>query len=469
MGEPADSARWIQSSREPLLLLFLAAAGWLVVGSLLALIASLKFHQPALLSTIPELTYGRIQPAGMNCILYGFCLPAGLGVALYVFMRLGQTTLTQGIFVALAAVLWNIGVLAGVAGILLGNSTGFESLQMPRYAHLILFISYLMIAVCGALTFHARREKALSAPQWFALAGLFWFGWIHSTAILMLLRAPVRGVAQSVVAWWFASNFQTVWLGLIGIAALFYFLPKLVLHSLQSRYLALFTFWILIFFGSWTGIPNSAPVPAWIPSLSTAASCLTALAGLALLLNVRHTINGAWKNSFSNFPVSFFTFSAIAFFLTLLLKAIGSIAEVARVLDLTWFGMAVGQLGVLGFFVMAMFGAIHWIVPEILELPAPPRNSSGFQFWFAALGIILLVIPLLGAGIIEGRKLQDSRIGFMEVWNSTKPFIRMSTTGLLLFLASAMLFLFQLIKLAGQTYRKRAEAVWVTTSTRMVE
>src|SRR5208283_2903287 len=78
------------SLRVPLLALFGGAALWLVIGSMLGMIASIKFHAPDFFAGCPVLTYGRVQPAADDALLYGFCLPAGLGVALWLFAQLGH-------------------------------------------------------------------------------------------------------------------------------------------------------------------------------------------------------------------------------------------------------------------------------------------------------------------------------------------------------------------------------------------
>src|SRR5436190_11124934 len=78
------------SCRLPLQVLFVSAAVWGVIASLLALIASIKLHGPALLANQDWLTYGRIWPASMNAFLYGFCVQAGLGVSLWLLARLGR-------------------------------------------------------------------------------------------------------------------------------------------------------------------------------------------------------------------------------------------------------------------------------------------------------------------------------------------------------------------------------------------
>src|ERR1035438_6888013 len=118
--------------RVPLLALFGGAAFWLVVSSVLAMIASIKFHAPDFPANCPWLTYGRVQPAADDALLYGFCIPAGLGVALWLLAQLGQTPLRGALVPVVAAKLWHLGVLVRLAGILSGNSTGFAWLEFPR-------------------------------------------------------------------------------------------------------------------------------------------------------------------------------------------------------------------------------------------------------------------------------------------------------------------------------------------------
>src|ERR1035441_6460203 len=182
------------SCRLPLVVLFLCAAVWLVIASAFALIASLKFHAPGFLADCAWLTYGRVRPASFNCLLYGFCLPAGLGVALWLLARLGRTRLALPGLVTVGAVCWNVGVAAGVWGILAGGSTGFENLEMRSHAARLVLLGYLTIVVWGALTFHQRRERHLYVSQWFLFAALFWFPWTYSTANLLLFSLDRKSV-----------------------------------------------------------------------------------------------------------------------------------------------------------------------------------------------------------------------------------------------------------------------------------
>src|SRR5262249_8689020 len=129
--------------------------------------------------------------------------------------------------------------------------------------------------------------------HWFLVAALFWFPWIFSTANLLLITFPVRGVTQAVIAWWYAHNLQFVWASLVGLGAAFYFIPKLAGRVLHSSYLAAVAFWFLILFGSWGGIPNHSPVPAWMPALSTVATVLAVIVVLTVAINFCRTLGCA--------------------------------------------------------------------------------------------------------------------------------------------------------------------------------
>jgi cytochrome c oxidase cbb3-type subunit 1 len=251
------------SCRAPLFTLFVSAAVWVVIASVFGLIASLKFHSPNFLSGCAWLTYGRVHPVATNALLYGFAMQAGLGVALWIIARTSQTRVVQPWLIAFGGKLWNLGLTIGLIGILAGDSTGFENLEMPRYAVVFLFLGYFVIAFFSLVTLHSRKERALGPSQWFLLAALFWFPWIYFTSnYLLLANTPVRGVTQAILAWWYSGNLNLVWFGLVGLAVIFHFTQQFMNKELHSRPLAGLTFWTIILFGSWSGIPRSAPVPA---------------------------------------------------------------------------------------------------------------------------------------------------------------------------------------------------------------
>jgi cytochrome c oxidase cbb3-type subunit 1 len=452
------------SCRLPLLVLFISAAVWLVLSSVFAFLGSLVFHKPDWFSSSFAFSYGHLVSARTTSFLYGAGVQLGLAITLWLFCRLGRTPLVQPILVTLGAAVWNLGVTVGVVGILAGDATGFDTLDMPRYAALIVFLGYLLIATLAVITLHARRERSLFVSHWFLLAALFWFAWIYSTANLSLLVFPVRGVTQAVIAWWFSANLQIVWFGLVGIGAIFYFVPKLTNLALNNHYLALFTFWMLIIFASWLGVPNSAPVPSWMPALSTVGAVLTLIPVLTFALNIHGTVEGNYSRLMANPLLKFIGVAIFAFVIASLMNAVSSLIQVSQVTDLTWFTPARTQLYTYGFFAMVMFAAAYFIVPQLIGMEFPSPKLINAHFWLATIGILLIVLPLAIGGIVQGLMLQNPRNPFLNVTKMSLMFPRLSMVGDLLLLTAHLVFIFNVVGLVRQYYFARATAAYAAAT-----
>jgi cytochrome c oxidase cbb3-type subunit 1 len=424
----------------PLLALFGGAAFWLLFGSVLGLLASIKFHAPDFLADCPWLTYGRLQPAADDALFYGFCLPTGLGVVLWLLSRLSQKPLGGAVVPIFAANLLHLGVLVGLVAIFIGDSTGFRWLEFPRGGSVPIFFGYLLLALWAIMIFAGRRERALYPSQWFLVAALFWFPWIYSTANLFLVAWPVRGVTQAVVDWWFANNLIVVWTGLIGLGAAFYLLPKLTGRPLQSHYLALFAFWTFILFATWCGIPPGAPVPVWMPTLSGAAAALFLVPLLLIAIIGLRTVGASIFSKWDNGPFCFVGSGLDSFCLSGLLLVAMACPKIFPVTQFTWFGPAETQLRLYGFFAMTIFGAIYHLLPRAVGREFPFPKLIPVHFWLSLAGIVLLVVPLAVGGVVQGLELQNPEIAFARSTQVMLPFLRVSTTGLLLILFGNLLF-----------------------------
>jgi cytochrome c oxidase cbb3-type subunit 1 len=427
------------SCRVPLLALFNCAALWLALGLALELLASLTFHMPEKFGGCAFLTYGRLVPAANDLLVYGFAIPAGLGVMLWIFARLSQTQLFLPLVPIVAAHIWHFGVLIGTLEILFGNSTGFPWLEYPRAPAILLFAAFLLIAISAVATFGARRNRELQPSHWFLLAALFWFPWIYSTANLFLLSGhPVRGVAQAVIDWWFSNNLIFVWLALVGIGTAFYFLPKFAGRSLPN-YLALFAFWTFILFAPWCGIPQGAPVPAWLPALSSVASMLIIIPLIAIAIIFVKTVCGA-KTQCKGGPFCHIKFGTVAFLLSSLMLVSLGCPHFSQIVEFTWFVPAQTQLQILGFFAIVICGAIYELLPRVMNFELPFPKFVRLQHWLFMLGLAFLIVPLAIGGIVQGLKMANPNLPFADSTNAALIFLRVSTMGLLFLLLGSLLF-----------------------------
>jgi cytochrome c oxidase cbb3-type subunit 1 len=443
------------SSRFPVLTMLLGGAAWLVLSSLLGLLASLKFHQPSFLANFAWLTYGRVRPAQTDAFLYGFALQSGLAVILWLLSRLGGARMAQPWVVFFGAKIWNLGVFVGTVGILTGDSTGYETFEFPRYAAPFLLIGYALIGLPGLMTFHRRAPGEVYPTAWFFVAALFWFPWIFTSAALLILVHPAPGIVQALVAWWYAANLQGVWLGIVGLGLVFYLIPLLSRREFQSRSLALLIFWLMILFCGWTGVPSGAPLPASWPALSAAAGITSLVTLLAVACSLGKTFGGKYTELKNSTPLRFGTFGAAAFLIAGLMGCIVAIPAVGRLIGLTWFTPARLLLSSYGFFAMVLFAAAYHIVPQLIQTPGS-ADLGRAHFVAAVAGVVLVSGPLAVGGLLQGLKLANPTLTFQESSNVTLSFLRLSTLGELLLLIGNVLFLGTLARLGWAVARNEA-------------
>jgi cytochrome c oxidase cbb3-type subunit I len=427
------------SCRLPLLALLVGASVWLLVGTVLALVGSIKFHAPDFLADCPMLTYGRVVAAANDALVYGFCLPAALAVILWIFARLSQTVYTLPLVPVVAAHIWHLGVFVGLVSILLGSSTGFPWLEFPRGGSILLFVAFVLIAIPTVASFGYRLETELYPSHWFLLAALLWFPWSYASANIFLVSMPVRGVAQAVVNLWFADNLLYVWFSLVGLGVAFYFLPKLTGQPLHTYFYSLYVFWTLALFGTWCGMPQGSPFPAWITSLSFVASVLLIVPVLGVVVIYRRTLSGAASGGPLGSPLSFIKFGLVSFVVSSLMYITLACPQMSRVLEFTWFGQAQVQLQIWGFLAAVLFGALYYILPLALGFAFKFPGFARAHFILLALGVLLWVLPLAFGGYKQGVN------GYSL--DAALPWLRISTLGLGLILVGNLLFAINVLAL----------------------
>ena len=431
------------SCRAPLLLFFGSSILWLILGTLLTLIASIKFHGPGFLADTAGLTLGRIRPAATNAVIYGFASQAAFGILIWLMCRLGRVALCCTAPFVIGGCFWNVGVAIGFFGILAGGSTGFEWLEMPRYASPILFASYAFIGVGAMIAFHNRRERSLYITQWYLLAALFWFPWIYSAANLLLVFSPVRGVVQAIVNAWFTNNLLGLWLTPVGLGAVFYFIPKLTGRPLYSHWLAIFGFWTMAFFTNWSGLTQlvGGPLPAWMTSVSIAASVMMLVPLICVALNWYWTMDGNCELFKTNMTLRFVMTGGMFYLLSSLLGIALGLRTVSVVTHFTYVHTAQTQMALQGFFAMVAFGSIYSIVPRLVQAEWPSTKMIRLHYNLTAIGVGLIALSLTIGGIIQGVRMNNPTVAFVDVNKSTIPFVGVATLGWLLLLVGQIIFL----------------------------
>lgn len=399
-----------RSCRTVCLLFFAAAVFWLIAGSLFALIASFKLHNPELMTKSAWSTFGRVRPAHLNTVIYGWAAQAGLGVLMWLFCRLCRTPMRRRWLPLTAAMLWNIGVTGGTAAILSGGQTGFEWLEFPTWAALPLFLAFGLVSIWAVLTFADRTEPHVYVSQWYLFGAIFWFPWLYSTVQILLLMHPMQGVPQAVTQWWFAHNVLGLFFTPIGLAAVYYLIPKVIGRPVHSYHLSMLGFWSLALFYSWAGAHHliGGPVPAWVQTASIVASVMMFVPVVTVAINHHMTMRRHFALLRWSPTLRFAVFGAMAYTVVSVQGSLMAVRWYNEPTHFTHHTIGHAHLGMYGFFTMVMFGSLYYIVPRLTGREWAGKGLIRVHFWCAAAGIILMFVALSAGGAIQGLELNQA-------------------------------------------------------------
>jgi cytochrome c oxidase cbb3-type subunit 1 len=476
-NDAIDRAAIDRSCRVPVLTFFATAIFWLLVGTLFALLASIKLHHPYFAIEIPEwsarviraldplvpastvdaingaLTFGRVRPAHLNTVAYGWASSAALGVCIWLMARLCRVQLRHAGLVTAAGVIWNVGMIVGTGAVLFGQSTSVEWLEFPPYAAFILFIAYALISIWAVDMFVHRKAGHVYVSQWYLMAALFWFPWLYGTANLLIHLQPVQGSVQAIVNWWYGHNALGLWFTPVGLAAAYYFIPKVIGRPVHSYYLSAFGFWSLALFYSWNGGHHliGGPLPAWVITASVVASLMMVIPVVVTAINHHMTMRGNFHVLQYSPTLRFVVFGAMAYTLASLQGSSMAIRSLNKITHFTDYTVGHSHLGLYAFFTMVMFGSMYYIVPRLVGAEWRSATLIKIHFWTCAYGIIFMVLVLTVGGLIQGLGLRDANVSFKDIVENTLFYKTVrSGTGILItigHLAFAFHFLLMLIRL----------------------
>ncbi|MEI6081467.1 MAG: cbb3-type cytochrome c oxidase subunit I [Verrucomicrobiota bacterium] len=448
--EPFDSKAIDASVRLPVIILFGNAIHWLVIGSLLSLIVSVKLIAPGFLGGVSFMTYGRLAPMARDLMLYGWASQAALGAGIWLMARLcgrplgGEYSggfggsLLRTLIIS-ATVLWNLAVLLGTLAILAGYSSGVEWLEYPNWASAMLLLSFLLIGIWAVLLFDRRSTGRAEVAQWYLVAAFCWFPWVYGTANLLLVWKPIQASAQGPIQSWYCGSLLALWLLPVALAGAYALLPRLLGSHLNRRHLATLGFWMLLFLGGWNGMDRliGGPVPAWMTSAGVVAGVLF----LIPIFMVSMNLFGMSRNKTvveASYPIRFLLMGLYALVIVGVIGALASLPDVSGAVRFTAFTEAKTQLWILGAISLPLFAVLYESLPQLLGRECWSPELTGRHYTLTLVGIAMLVILMLLGGLFTGIALADPTVSFLNITSYSYPFHLMECVAQLLLLIAVL-------------------------------
>jgi cytochrome c oxidase cbb3-type subunit 1 len=423
-GRPPEGdgrvSRGEASLRGPFLLFFVSAVVWLLAASVLGVIAALDLgSMVGVLRDCAWFTPGRIATAQQDLFIYGWGFNAFFALNLWLLAQLGRFEFRNGWLAQLGGVAWNLALTYGIARVFVGDMTGYRLLDFPREVGPVLAVAFLLAGFWPIVAFARRPTGHTFAPQWFVVGASFAFPLIYLLAQLLVLWQPASGVVQALAHSWFIANLLQLWFGASALAAIYYFLPKVLERTLTGYYLAPVAFWTFFLFAGWTGPAAlvGSPVPLWLQSTGVVAAAMMLIPVIIVAINVHGTLSsqGGWARAWNDTTLRFVSFGAVAFTLAGVLGGVFAFRSMSAVVRFTSFATGLEQLLVYGCASMVVFGASYFILPRLTGALWPSAKLVHVHFWATALGFIAAVVAWLVGGWQNGQLLANPAVAYADI------------------------------------------------------
>lgn len=413
-----------RSVRWPVLLFFTSAGFWFLATIILGLMSTWTLLTPDAFGDCGALKYGRLQPAHMLAMVYGLGFNLAFGVLIWLMHRLCRLPMKNSLVPTIAGHLWNIALTIGIVCVLGGLGSGVEWLEFPKQVGPALLVAYMVIALWAFVPFTQRDQPQTFVSLWYLVAAIFAFPALFLTANVFIHLVPDSAVVSTAVNYWYMGGVKFLFFLPLAAAVAFYFIPKVSGRPIFSYSLAIASFWALIILGGWTGVHRllGAPLPAWMPAVSGAASILILIPALTLLVNVHLTLGKSFRMVNYSATLRFVYAAMVGLLLSAVLNALGGIPILSKYAGLTQSILSVQVAVLLGVFTMAGFGAIYFIVPRLCGCEWPSGRSIRFHFWFTVYAILILVTTLAVGGFWQGSAEFNLDASWKSVADASAPF-----------------------------------------------
>lgn len=456
----------------------IASMFWGVAGLLVGVIIAFQLAFPALLSfdAFPQLNFGRLRPVHTSAVIFAFGGNVLIATSFYVVQRTCRTRIAGGIWPWFVFWGYQLFIVVAATGYLLGITQGKEYAEPEWYADLwltIVWVAYLLVFLA---TLMRRKEPHLYVANWFYLAFIVTVAMLHVVNNLAMPASlfgarsysAFAGVQDALTQWWYGHNAVGFFLTAGFLAIMYYFIPKRAERPVYSYRLSIIHFWALIFIYIWAGPHHLhyTALPEWAQTLGMTFSIMLWMPSWGGMINGLMTLSGAWDRLRTD-PVIRMLVVSVAFYgmstfegPVMSVRAVNSLSHYT---DWTIGHVHSGALGWVGFI---SFGAIYCLVPWLWKRAGMYSKALiEWHFWIATIGILLYITSMWVSGIMQGlmwrayNSLGFLEYSFVQTVEAMQPYYIIRGLGGVLYLAGALLMVWNVYKTIKGDVRETDEAV----------
>ncbi|MFN2292356.1 MAG: cbb3-type cytochrome c oxidase subunit I [Anaerolineae bacterium] len=426
-----------------------SAAVWVILGVLMGLTLALQFVFPDLFRGVPWLVFSRLRQAHVNTVLFAWLSGAMMGTWLYIVPRLTGRKLWSEPLGNATAILWNLAVLIGIAGLLTAHTQSREYAEMIWAVDIGVVIVLLLNMTNILMTIRHRTEPKLYVSLWYITGTVMWFPMLYFIGNVMWNppTGALTGIDDAIFNWFYGHNVLGLWFTTGLLPVMYYIVPRETRTPLYSHVLSLIAFWGIAFF--YTGVGGHhllwAPIPYWLKTIAVAESFGMILPVVAFMMNIFLTMRGNWNRFMTSIPLRFTITGWAAY---ILVSYQGSHQAMRSINLITHFSQYVpghAHLSLLFFAASALQGALYYIVPRVLNCRIYSRKLANIGYGLYFVGFLFFFGGFLLTGLVQGTNWLHQGLPVWSVLPGMRPYMALRASGGVLVVLGFITFSYNLL------------------------
>jgi cytochrome c oxidase cbb3-type subunit 1 len=418
---------------------------FIIVVVLAGLGYSMQFVDIYPFKSVEFLSPGRIRMIHTQGVAYGWLANAFFGIMLYMIPKLTGHRIYSDKLGMACFYIYNALVLGSVVLILGGYAQALEWGETPVVLDPFISVAVVLWIFNIMVPIWKGRNEPYYVTVWYCLAALAWTPLVYVMGNF-LPEYFFAGTGGATITSMYIHDLVGLFVTPIGTGMVYYLLPILMRKPLFSHSLSLIGFWGLAFFYPMNSAHHYlySPIPMWAQYASIIASVGVHVVVYTVVFNVLATMASDWKKVISSVPLMFMATGAIHYLITCIQCAVQVTLTFQEIIHFTDWVVGHAHLVLFGTFSFWTFSWIYYLVPRMLRTPMYSESLSQWHFWLSFVGIVVMDIDLLAAGVVQGF-MWKSMVPFIETVIASKGFWWVRTLSGTAIFAGQVCFLINLI------------------------
>jgi len=352
--------------------------------------------------------FGRVRPSHVWSVLFLWLLSAGVSYFYYFIPRLCGIPLWSSKMAYWASGFWWFSLLVTTASYPWGTNFGWEYAEQPDWVGWIpvkpiFVLGWVLIVINCFMTIFNRKYKKMYVSLWYAMGALIWTTFIYLAGTYGINMVP-GGISRVNVNFFYVHNVVGLTFTPLGLAAAYYFLPKIANVPIYSHRLSMVGFWSIAFFYGWVGAHHliHGPISQWLQTTSIVFSIWLFIPVWSVIHNLMMTLLPHWNKYVESVPLRFIMIGTMFYFLTCIQGPLQSLRNVNEITSKTDWLVGHAHLALYGAFTSFAIAGAYYVIPSITKKSLWSNSLANWHFSLNMLGSVPFLLSLTIGGLLQG-------------------------------------------------------------------